>query len=104
MPIINGKAVFWRSIVYWSTKKKELFVPFRLCLPYVNTTLKSPLFAEYEFHLHKTIDERFSNYTPKEIGYNFDYWYDLVNLYELEHNLPFRAGQLFCTERFVHFS
>jgi len=60
-------------------------------------------FSEYEFHVHKVIDERFGNYTPKESGYNFDYWYDLVRLYELENKLPFRAGQLFCTERFVGF-
>ena len=60
-------------------------------------------FSEYEFHVHKAIDERFGNYTPKESGYNFDYWYDLVSLYELERNLPFRSGQLFCTERFVGF-
>lgn len=60
-------------------------------------------FCEYEFHVHKVIDERFGNYTVKESGYNFDYWYDLVSLYELENNLPFKAEQLFCTERFVGF-
>lgn len=60
-------------------------------------------FAEYEFHIHKTIDERFGNYKPKDNNYNVGYWHDLVNLYELENNLPLRAGQLFCTERFLGF-
>jgi hypothetical protein len=60
-------------------------------------------FSEYEFHVHKAIDERFGHFKAKDNRYNFDYWYDLVNLYELENNLPFRAGQLFCTERFVGF-
>lgn len=60
-------------------------------------------FAEYEFHLHKVIDERFGNYKPIDNNYNVDYWYDLVSLYELENELPFRLGQLLCTERFVGF-
>ncbi len=60
-------------------------------------------FSEYEFHVHKAIDERFGNYKAKDTDYNVDYWYDLVSLYELENNLPLRAGQLFCTERFVGF-
>lgn len=60
-------------------------------------------FSEYEFHLHKSIDMKFSYYNSEDSSYSADYWYDLVRLYELENNLPFRSGQLFCTERFVGF-
>jgi len=59
--------------------------------------------SEYEFHTHKVIDERFGHFKEKDSKYNFGYWYDLVSLYELENNLPFRLGQLFSTERFVGF-
>ena len=60
-------------------------------------------FPEYEFHIHKVIDVRFCNYMPEDCEYNINYWSDLVHLYELENGLPFRAGQLFCTERFIGF-
>jgi len=40
MSIINSKAVFWRSIAYWSTKKKIIIYAILTSLAVIRSFLK----------------------------------------------------------------